>query len=157
MIYTWWLHICKHWMSRTARSSFVFSWSVQSCFLAISLFAVTFLTSLTRKDVHKIKHTILWMSWILWWRWCLLIFWSPESLEGIARFTCSSLQNVNLYGCRLLRPAGFASILETAVSLRELRCGGCDRLERLEIPQSSLVRVEAQGCSSLRRHVLQQA
>ncbi|KAG0559604.1 hypothetical protein KC19_10G117700 [Ceratodon purpureus] len=74
-----------------------------------------------------------------------------ESLETIARFTCGSLQVVNVYGCRLLRPVGFSTILDSTVSLRELRCGGCDRLERLDIPQASFVRLEAQGCSSLRR------
>nr|PNR39041.1 hypothetical protein PHYPA_019319 [Physcomitrium patens] len=74
-----------------------------------------------------------------------------ESLATLSRFTCPSLQSVNVYGCRLLSPAGFSSILDTAVALRELRCGGCDRLERLEIPQMSLVRVEVQGCSSLKR------
>lgn len=83
-----------------------------------------------------------------------LLIWSAESLESIARFTCGSLQLVNVYGCRLLRPAGFSTILDSTVSLRELRCGGCDRLDRLEIPQATLVRLEAQGCTSLRRYVL---
>lgn len=113
------------------------------CFVAFIDFCLMTLAHSELKGGLRVSVTFL----------ILVVIWFAESLETIARFTCGSVQSVNAYGCRSLRPTGFSSILDTAVSLRELRCGGCDRLERLEIPQMSLVCLEAQGCSSLRRYV----
>lgn len=79
------------------------------------------------------------------------MLWAAESLETIGRFSCGALQSLNALGCRLLTQTTVGSILESSLKLEELRCGGCDQIERLDMPHSSLLHLEVPGCSSLRR------
>lgn len=44
-----------------------------------------------------------------------------------------------------------STMLDSASGLQELRCGGCDRLDRIDISQKSLLHLEVSACPSLRR------
>jgi hypothetical protein len=74
-----------------------------------------------------------------------------DNLETLGRFSCSTVKNLNVTGCRSFTQSAFSNILELATGLQDLRCGGCERLERIHIPQASLLHLEVSGCSSLRR------
>jgi hypothetical protein len=49
-------------------------------------------------------------------------------------------------GCRMLLQSSLQGALDCAQSLEDLRCGGCDRIERLD-----LVTVEVAGSQRLKR------
>ncbi|KAH8954664.1 hypothetical protein BDL97_08G091600 [Sphagnum fallax] len=74
-----------------------------------------------------------------------------DNLETLGRFSCSTVKNLNVTGCRSFTQSAFSNILELTTGLQDLRCGGCERLERIHIPQASLLHLEVSGCSSLRR------
>ncbi|OAE22342.1 hypothetical protein AXG93_1024s1100 [Marchantia polymorpha subsp. ruderalis] len=74
-----------------------------------------------------------------------------DSLERFVSFQCSELQSLNLFGCRMLVQSAMNSAVEVSVALEELRCGGCDRIERLDLMQPSLLTLEVSGSQALRR------
>ncbi len=85
--------------------------------------------------------------------WSCVVMCFPDNLETLGRFSCSTVKNLNVTGCRSFTQSAFSNILELATGLQDLRCGGCERLERIHIPQASLLHLEVSGCSSLRRSV----
>ncbi|CAM6126768.1 unnamed protein product [Calypogeia fissa] len=74
-----------------------------------------------------------------------------DGMERFFKFQCDALQSLNVMGCRMLLQSSLTAAVDSAPSLEDLRCGGCDRVERLDLVQSTLLTLDVSGSQSLKR------